>query len=298
MSMIRVSNKTIELSNEDKVLFPANNITKEQLIGYYQFIAPYLIPLIKDHPIAMHRFPNGIDSEGFYQKDAGDYFPSWIKQAPIARLTKDKITHYVLCNDAATLIYLANQATITIHTWLSSAQKKNYPDRMIFDLDPPDEQHWALVKQTARALKKVLESYGLIPFVMTSGSKGLHVVVPLEKTATFAHVYQFARFIAQQVVNKNSDTITLQTRKDQRTNKLLIDILRNRWAQLSVAPYSVRAKNHAPIATPLHWYELANNKLHPQYYTINNLRQRLARINDPWRDFYACARSLPVIKKG
>lgn len=293
MSKTTLNNHLIALTNEEKIFFPKSRISKGQLLAYYQTIAPHCIPLIANHPIAMNRFPDGIDQEGFYQKNADEYYPSWIKTAAIKQLNQDVLTNYVLCNDAATLIYIINQGTITLHTWLSTAQKKNYPDRMVFDLDPPDEQHWPLVKKTARALKKLLESYHVHPFVMTTGSKGLHVVVPLKQTNTFATVHEFAHHIAQEVIRKNSEQLTLDIRKEHRKNKLLIDIERNRWAQLTVAPYSVRAKEGAPIAAPLDWSALKNNRLHPQYYTINNIHTYLKRSGNPWRDFYSCARAIP-----
>lgn len=289
-----IGKRTIELSHEDKILFPKSRITKGELIDYYAMIAPLMVPLIADHPIAMQRYPDGITGEGFYQKDRGDYFPDWIKYAAIARLAKDKVTNYVICNDAATLIYLANQAAITIHTWLSSFEKKNYPDRMVFDIDPPNTQAWPSVKTLAKHLKIILESYGLTPFVMTTGSKGLHVVVPLKQKQTFKQIYLFAQAIAQKCAQQHPELITLNMRKEQRTNKIFIDILRNRWAQLTVAPYSVRAQEGAPIATPLHWRELDTTTIKPQRYNIKNIKQRLARIADPWHDFYSKAGVIPT----
>lgn len=293
MSTISIDKHTIKLTNENKIFFPESNINKGQLIAYYQTIAPHLISLIINHPIAMNRFPDGIDHEGFYQKNADDYYPNWITTVAIKQLNQNAVTNYVLCNDAATLIYVINQGTITLHTWLSTTQKKNYPDRMVFDLDPPDEQHWSLVKKTARTLKKLLESYDLHPFVMTTGSKGLHVVVPLKQINTFTTVHAFARHIAQQATATDPNKLTLDLRKEKRKNKLLIDIERNRWAQLAVAPYSVRAREGAPVATPLYWHELSNSRIHPQYYTIINVLNHLMRCGNPWRNFYSYARAIP-----
>jgi len=147
MSIIKINGHEIELSNEDKILFPKSGITKGDLIDYYQKIAPYLIPYITNHPLTMHRFPDGIDKEGFYQKEIGAYFPSWIKRKAIKRRSNEKVVTYVICNDHATLVYLANQATIVLHAWLSTANKLTYPDRMIFDLDPSVKNAWPQLKK-------------------------------------------------------------------------------------------------------------------------------------------------------
>lgn len=297
MSTIIIDSHEIELSNEDKILFPQSGITKGDLIDYYKKIAPYLIPYITNHPLTMHRFPDGIDKEGFYQKEIGSYFPSWIKRKSIKRRSNEKIVTYVICNDAATLIYLANQGTIVLHAWLSTAHKLTYPDRMIFDLDPSVKHAWPQLKKTAQKIKKKLEKYGLVPFVMTTGSKGLHVTTPLKQVDSFAKVRTFAKEIAQELVEEDPEHLTLEIRKEKRGTKIFIDTLRNQWAQLSVAPYSVRAKEGAPIATPLSWSELSNPKLNPQSYNIKNIFRRLSKKKDPWKDFYKKAKSLPKIKK-
>lgn len=293
MSTRIIEGHHIELANEDKILFPQTGITKGDLIAYYQFIAPHMLTFIANHPLAMQRYPDGISKEGFYQKERGDYFPKWIKSVPIARLASDQVTNYIICNDAATLVYLANQAVITFHIWLSTTAKKNYPDRMIFDIDPPTIEAWPAVRHVAMQLRHVLQTYDLVPFVMTTGSKGLHVVVPLKQTDTFKTVYQFARRIAQRMVQQHPELITLELHKKQRTDKIFIDVLRNQWAQLGVAPYSVRVKEGAPVATPLHWHELQRSTLNPQRYNIGNIKRRLSTVSDAWQNFYQKTCSIP-----
>jgi len=296
MSTIRLDGHEIKLSNEDKFLFPKSKITKGKLINYYKRIAPYMIPYIYDHAVTMHRFPDGITTEGFYQKEIGAYFPKWIKRKPIKRREDKEAVTYVVCNNAATLVYLANQAVITLHPWLSRIKKLDYPDRMIFDLDPSTKHDWPLLKKTARRIKKVLELHGLVPFVMTSGSKGLHITTPLKQKDKFTKVRNFAKHIALELVEEDPEHLTLEIRKEKRGTKIFIDTLRNQWAQLSVAPYSVRAKEGAPVATPIEWSELADPKLNPQRYTIDNMFRRLGRKQDPWKDFYKKARALPKLK--
>jgi len=292
VSTIKVENHTIELSNEDKILFPKSKITKRDLINYYQAIALQLVPLIVQHPLAMQRFPEGIDGEGFYQKEIGDYFPAWIDRKTVTHKLSNHKTTYVVCNNAATLVYLANQAVITLHPWLSTVDNLMHPDRLVFDLDPSPTSSWHELVETALALKKELEAHALVPFVMTTGSHGLHVTIPLKQKQTFRHVRLFAQTIARAVVKKQPEKITLEVRKEKRVGKIFIDTLRNQWAQHAVAPYSVRIIESAPVATPLFWEDLENPKLTAQFYTINTVLKKLEREGDPWKDFKKSARLL------
>ena len=294
MSSITIDTHTIELSNEQKILFPKSKITKGDLINYYQTIAPIMLPYIKDHPIAMQRFPDGIDHEGFYQKEAGEYFPNWIERKTIKHKAGHQTT-YVLCNNTATLVYLANQAVITIHHWLSTNAKQRSPDRMIFDLDPTHKNTWKDLVTTALLLKKIIESYDLTPFVMTTGSRGLHITIPLKQIHTFKHVRMFAQQIAQQAITSNQTLVTLEVRKEKRKNKIFIDTLRNQWAQHAVAPYTVRALEHAPIAMPITWQELEKTPINAQTYTIKNGLKQVNQHKHPWANFYQKAGNIASI---
>lgn len=274
--------KEIAITNKDTILFPREKITKGDLIDYYDRIADHMVPLIKDRLITMHRFPNGIHEEGFYQKDAADYFPSWIKTKAVKKQEGGSV-HYVVGTDAATLIYLANQACITPHIWLSSIDKLRSPDRMIFDLDPSQGASFLTIIATAKKLKTILEKMGLHPFVMTTGSRGLHVVVPLKPTATFDYVRACAQKIAQLLIADDPAHLTLEMRIEKRGKKVFIDTLRNSFGATGVAPYAVRARDGAPVATPLHWREVKRG-LKPDQWNITNIFKRLARIEDPWKD--------------
>jgi bifunctional non-homologous end joining protein LigD len=265
------------------------------MIQYYQRIASFIIPHIKNRPISMQRFPNGIDGEGFYQKDASGYFPEWIKLFDIEKGDKTKVVHHVLCNDVQTLVYLANQAVITPHIWLSKVNNIHYPDRLIFDLDPPSIKQFPEICKAAKLFKNVLENLGLHPFVMTTGSKGLHVVVPIKPNCDFEYVRTFARQLAELLVQQHPQHLTVEIRKDKREGRIFVDYLRNAWAQTGVAPYAVRAKEGAPIATPLQWKEV-NSQLSSQKYTIKNIFRRVSRIGDPWQDIDAHAKSIKSIK--
>ena len=279
----------IKTSSEDKILFPKSGITKGELIDYYEEIAPIMLPYIKNRPLTMHRFPDGIGHEGFYQKDASDYFPDWIKRAPIEK-KEGGITEYVVCQNAATLVYLANQGCITPHVWLSKVDKLDVPDRMIFDLDPTEDD-FSAVKKGAQLLKELLDSLGLPSVVMTTGSRGLHVLVPLKRTTPFDVVREYALTIAQHLVVLHPEQFTVQLRKEKRESKLFIDYLRNASTATSVAPYAVRAKEGAPVATPLFWHELGRIST-AQAYTIKNIFRRLGKQDDPWNGVMKSAVSL------
>ena len=293
MSIITVDNHEIELSNEDKILFPKTKITKGDLINYYWSIAPIMLTHVREHPIAMQRFPDGITHEGFYQKNKDDYFPRWIDSVAIKRKSDAHAVYYVVCNNSATLVYLANQAVITMHLLLGTVGKLRYPDRLVFDLDPVQVPLSVLV-DTAHQIKKLVEKYGLTPFVMTTGSKGLHVTVPLKQKNTFKQVRMFAQKIAREVIEKNPNQVTLEIRKEKRIGKVFIDILRNQPVQHAVAPYSVRPIEGAPVAMPLAWSEIAHLKNFAQTFTIGNVATHLKKHGDAWRNFDSAAAVLKV----
>ncbi len=277
----------LEISNVDKILFPKTGITKGDLLNYYASIAPIIIPYMEDRLISMQRYPNGIEHEGFFQKNAGSYFPSWIKTKKVKRQDEGSV-EYVVCNNAQTLVYLANQLCITPHLWLSRVDKLQYPDRMIFDLDPSGTD-FSLVLSAAKELKRILEDRGLVPFVMTTGSRGLHIVVPLKRTKKFDYVRAYARDIAHTMAQEYPADFTIELRKNKRKKRVFIDYLRNGFGATAVSPYAVRAIEGAPVATPLEWKEVKKG-LSPQAWTIKTIFKRLARRKDPWHgiDKQAC----------
>ncbi|MGH8273959.1 MAG: non-homologous end-joining DNA ligase [Gammaproteobacteria bacterium] len=276
---MKVGGREIEISNLDKVLFPDAGITKGDLVDYYRRIAKTMLPHIENRPLTLHRFPDGIGAKGFYQQNASDYFPDWIVRATLPK-ENGKVEH-CLCNNAATLVYLAGQACITPHSWLARAGRPDHPDRMIFDLDPSDD-NFDLVRFGARTIHEVLDDVGLANFVMTTGSRGLHVMVPLDASADFDAVRNFARRVAEIAAAWEPDRLTMEQRKNKRGKRLYLDIMRNAYGQTAVTPYAVRAKPGAPVSMPLEWSEL-DGKLRPDKYRIENVFRRLARKKDPWR---------------
>ncbi len=295
MTQLTIDSHIITITHPDKILFPEAKITKLDLVNYYAKAAQFMLPYAKDRALTMQRYPDGIYGEVFYQKDAPTYFPSWIKRKAIEK-KEGGITHYVVANDPATLAYLASQACITPHLWLSKIDKIHYPDRMIFDLDPPDN-NFALTIATALAIRKLLTAIELESFVLTTGSKGLHVVVPLLRLSTNDEVKTFATELASLVVRSNPENITLNMSKQERIKKLFIDVYRNNYGATAVAPFAVRAKPEASVATPLHWHELADKKLTARSYTMNNIFQRIASIEDPWKDMAGIKQSIKKASK-
>lgn len=292
MSKKKYGRYTVELSNENKIFFP-ENVTKGDLINYYENISEFMIPYLKNRPLMMHRFPNGIKGTSFYQKNASEYFPKWIKTYKVP-LKEGNFTNYVICQNTATLIYLANQAMITPHIWLSQIPKLDYPDKLVFDLDPSTDD-FKLVCKVALMLKDLLEELDLTPYIMTTGSHGLHVVVSLDSKSDFDTARLFATQCTNLLIQMNPDDITLQLRKEKRGKKVFIDTLRNQYGATSVAPYAVRARPNAPVATPLDWKELNDPKLTSQKYTIKDIFSKISKKSDPWQDFFKQKNSIKKV---
>jgi bifunctional non-homologous end joining protein LigD len=240
-----------------------------------------MLPHLAGRPLSMHRFPDGVGGKSFFQKDAPDYFPGWIHTEEVPK--EGGTVNHVVCDDAATLVYLAGQAVLTPHVWLSRVDDLDHPDRMIFDLDPPGddpERDAAQVRRAARRVRGALEDLGLPTFLMTTGSKGFHVVVPLARRETFDQVRGFARTLARRLAEGDPERLTVEPRKAKRAGRVFLDYLRNGYAQTTVAPYAVRPRPGAPVATPVDWDEL--DGLDPRRYTVANLFRRLAQKEDPW----------------
>jgi len=285
----------VEISNPDKVMFGDVGVTKADLARYYERVAERMLPHLRGRPISMQRFPNGIEGEGFFHKDVPDYFPDWIARATVPK-RGGEVTH-VLANDRATLVYLAGQNVVTPHVWLSRADRPHHPDRLIFDLDPSRDR-FAEVRAAARMLGEVLRDLGLAPFAMTTGSRGLHVSVPLRRREPFDAVRDFARTLADVLVARNPRRLTMAQRKADRGERIFVDVMRNGYAQHAVAPYAVRAKPAAPVATPLRWEELDDRRLGPQRWTVETIGARLDSDGDPWKGIARHARALgPAIRR-
>lgn len=284
---LTVGRRTINVGHPDKLLFSDPDTTKRAFVEFQARIAETALPYLEGRPVAMKRYPDGVDGEGFFQKQAPDYFPAWIERAAIRK--QDGVVHQVVIRHAADIVYLAEQACITPHAWLSRAGRLRQPDRMIFDLDPSADS-LERIRQVARDLRDVLERVGLVPFVMTSGSRGYHIWVPLDGQADFDTAREFARDAARAAVARRRELATIEQRKSGRDGRVFIDYLRNAYAQTSVMPYSVRARPGAPVATPIEWDELG--RIEPRSHTIRSIFRRLGQRTDPWRGMARHARQL------
>jgi len=277
---LRVGGRTLQVSSTDKVFFPDDGVTKGDLVGYYHQVAEVMVPHLRERPVNLQRFPDGIKASGFFQQDASGHFPDWMRTVTVPRRGRGGTVDHVVCDDAATLVYLANQGTVTFHPWTSRVDHLDRPDLVIFDLDPDPGQGLDVVRAAARAVRRALEEVGLVPFVQTSGSRGFHVVGPLRPGADVEEVKAFADDLARLVAARDPRRLTVEQRKAKREGRLFLDTGRNAYAQTAVAPYSVRARPGAPVATPIDWDELG--RVEPRSYRLQNLRRRLARKPDPW----------------
>ncbi|MDT8358611.1 MAG: non-homologous end-joining DNA ligase [Methanomicrobiaceae archaeon] len=274
----------VPFTHPGKVLFPDSGITKQDLISYYDRIAETMLPHMVGRPISMERYPDGIGEEGFYEKEVPDYFPEWIHRVRVD-LKDGGHQDQVVCENTATLVYLAEVACITPHIWPSKKEELSLPDKLIFDLDPTDGD-FEPVRRAAYLVREYLEDRDLFPFVMTTGSRGLHVVLPLRPEKPYADVRNFGTAIAKDLFRQHPDALTVKTKKEERKGRVFLDMLRNAYGQTSVAPYAVRAKPGAPVATPLDWKELERRDIHSQTYTVKNIFRRLGQKEDPWKDIY------------
>ncbi len=289
MSRLEIGSYAVETSSLDKVLFPRNGITKGELIGYYRRIADTMVPHLRDRPLSMRRYPKGIGERGFYHQEAPDYFPEWISRVTVEK-EGGEIVHAV-CNNAASLVYLANQNTITPHVWLSRVSHVRKPDQMVFDLDPSGDDVEAL-RRAARYVREILEQHNLMPFLMTTGSKGVHVRAPIRPEYDFDTVRRFARKLTESLAETYREELTTEQRKEKRRGRIYLDIMRIAYAQTAVAPYAVRALEGAPVATPIEWNELG--AFTQGRYTIRNIFRRMGQKEDPWKDMHRHAAQLPI----
>ncbi|HKB85381.1 MAG TPA: non-homologous end-joining DNA ligase [Ignavibacteriaceae bacterium] len=280
---LKLGKYTVELSHTDKIFFPDEKYTKGDLINYFKDIANIMVPYLEDRPLVMLRYPDGIKGQSFFHKDAPDYFPDWIKTKPIKKEGGGTVNH-IICNSTATLVYIANQGCITPHIWLSKTDKLDYPDTLIFDLDPPGDE-FSEVIFAAKKLRDILTGdLGITTFIKTTGSKGVHVEIPLQRKENFDEVREFGRKVSKILSNRYPDRLTTEVRKNKRKGRVFLDAARNGYAQTAVAPYAVRAKPGAPVAVPIEWDEL-NSSMSPQKYNIKNIFRRLSQKKDPWKDF-------------
>jgi bifunctional non-homologous end joining protein LigD len=288
---MKIGGHEIEISHRDQVFFPDAGLTKGDLIDYYTQVAHVMVPHMRPYGLSMQRFPDGLQGEGFYQKDAPDYFPGWIRTVTIPKREGGSFEAPIVDSEAA-LVYLADQAMLTPHLYLARTDDLEHPDKMIYDLDPPeDTEDYGAVRRAALDVRDVLQELDIRSWVQTTGSKGFHVIVPLDRSAGFDEVRQFAHDVALLLVRRHQNRYTLEQRKKERGDRIFLDMLRNAYGATAVSPYAVRARPGAPVATPLDWHEVEAGAS-PRDWTIQNLLERLAQKADPWSGLMRHAHSL------
>jgi len=270
------------ISHTEKVLFPDAGITKGELAAYYGAIAPLMLPHISGRPVTMERFPAGIGQKGFLQKDVSKGFPDWLERVTVPK--KGGAVHHPLVNDSRALLWVANQNCITPHVWTSRAPDLYHPDVCVFDLDPSREDEPEVLRAAALALRDLLNELGLPSWLKTSGSKGFHILVRLDRKARTGEVARFAHAVGTLLVKRDPEHLTQEFSKADRGGRILVDTGRNGYSATFAAAYAVRARPGAPVSAPCTWEELEHAEVGPRTFTLRTMAARVARVGDLWKE--------------
>lgn len=284
----KIGGQTLHFSNLNKVYWPEEGITKGQVIQYYESMAKWILPYLKDRPESLRRNPNGIVDEGFFHKDAGDKAPDWVQSFEVHSESNNKEIDYIICNDVATLLYLNNLGCIEINPWFSTIKAPEKPSYMVMDLDPSDKNTFEDVIETALVVKAILDKAGVDCYCKTSGASGLHIYVPLGAKYSYDQSKQFAELIAHLTVEQLPQLCTTERSLNKRNGKLYVDFLQNRRGQTLACAYSLRPKAGATVSTPLQWEEVQPG-LHPSQFTMFTILERVEKVGDLFK---------PVLGKG
>ena len=260
---MEVEGRTLRLSNLDKVLYPAVGFTKGQVIDYYTRIAPVLLTHLRDHPLTLKRYPNGVDEKFFYEKQAPSHRPDWVKTVPV--VARERTIDFTLAGDLPTLVWLANLADLELHTSLSLAKDIPRPSTLAFDLDPGPPATIVECADVALLLRELFESWDLVSVAKTSGSKGMQLYVPLNTKLTYDDTKPFAKALAELLAKRHPDLVVSSQKKELRKGKVLVDWSQNDEHKTTICVYSLRARERPTVSTPLTWDEV----------------EKLARSRDP-----------------
>jgi bifunctional non-homologous end joining protein LigD len=277
------------ISHPDKILFPESGITKGELAAYYELVAPAMVPHMRARPVTMERYHRGIAAPGFFQKDVSKGFPEWLQRVEVPK--KGGTVHHPIVTDTRSLLWLANQNCITPHVWTSRVPDLYHPDICVFDLDP-SEENAAQLKAATFQLRDFLAELGLPSWLKTSGSKGFHIVVPLDGKSHMGDVAAFAHAVGAVLVQRDPDNLTQEFHKVDRGRRILVDTGRNGYSATFAAAYAVRAKPHAPVSAPCTWDELQSGDIGPQSFTVRTMAKRIEAVGDVWSDMRKRGRSL------
>ena len=277
------------ITHPEKVMFPDDGITKGDLAAYYQAVAPVMLPHLRGRPVTMERYPAGLGTKGFWQKDVSKGFPEWLERVKVPK--KDGVVHHPIINDERALLWVTNQNTITEHVWVSRVPDLNHPDVCVFDLDPSRDDVGE-VRSAALGLRNLLDELGLPSWVKTSGSKGFHIVVPLDGKSDTSEVARFADTVGRVFVSLAPDHLTQEFNKVDRHGRIYVDTGRNGYGATFAAAYTVRAKNGAPVSAPCTWEEIEKGKVAPASFNLRNTPARIKKAGDLWADMLKKRRSL------
>jgi bifunctional non-homologous end joining protein LigD len=277
------------ITHPEKVLFPDDGITKGDLAAYYEALAPVILPHLRGRPVTMERYPAGIGEKGFWQKDVSKGFPEWLQRVEVPK--KDGVVHHPVITDTRSLLWVTNQNTITQHVWTSRVPDLSCPDVCVFDLDPSRDDQEA-VRVAALGLRDLLEELKLPSWIKTSGSKGFHIVVPIDGKTPIGRVSRFANAVAALLVSQAADRLTQEFSKVDRRGRIYVDTARNGYGATFAAAYTVRAKRGAPVSAPCTWSEIERGHVSPGTFTLRNVPDRVAKIGDVWADIWRRGRSL------
>ena len=285
-----VSADRVVITHPDKLLFPDDGISKGELASYYEMVAPIMVPHVRARPITMERYNQGIGAEGFFQKDVSKGFPKWLQRVEVPK--KGGTVHHPIVTDTRSLLWLANQNCITPHVWTSRAPNLHHPDICVFDLDPSRDDEPDVLRAAALALRDLLEDLNLPSWVKTSGSKGFHVVVPLDGKAGIGEVAGFAHRVGTMLVKLDAAHLTQEFSKADRGGRIFVDTGRNGYSATFAAPYAVRAKRGAPVSAPCRWEEIESGAVEPRTFMLRTMAARIEEVGDLWSDLLQRRRSL------
>jgi bifunctional non-homologous end joining protein LigD len=291
----RIAGRSVSVSSLDKPYWPEDGISKGDMLSYYRGIASTLLPHLKDRPVTLRVYPDGTQGFSYYRRESPEHAPAWLRSAPYRPQTPASTIQVPIIEDAAGLIWLANQGAIEFHTWLSRLPDLDQPDQAVFDLDPGDEASFADVLRAALRLRETLEALDMRGYAKTSGGRGLHVYLPLALGQTFAAVREWVKALAQRLAAASPDLIAVARGATHLGGLVTIDYAQNSIGRNTAAPYTLRARPRAPVSTPLSWEEVEAGDLRPDDLTIHTVPERVSRLGDLFAPALGDGQRLPPL---
>lgn len=291
-SYVSVDGYQVKLTNLDKPIWP-EGLTKAHLIKYYRDIAPYILPHLYNRPLVMKRYPHGLDSEPFYQKECPGYAPDWLIRHGIEH--SEKVVNYIICNNVATLVWLANQGTIEMHSWLARIENIECPDIAVIDLDPAEGASFHDVLKIALLVKEALSQLNLQSYPKTSGASGLHIFVPIKPVYSYQTVTKAMQYVAELIVKINPQKATVERKVMHRMGKVYLDYLQNGRGKTMAFQYSLRPLPGAPVSTPLYWNEVEESNITPGCFSMHNIFSRIKELGDIYEEVLVNKQTLDTL---